>query len=544
MLRCLQRTTPLGHVRQLGGSTRAMASSSAKTTDNEITKRAVAGSFLFTIPNGDDKQARVALFRRSAKVRTYQHKLAPCSGSVEEDDANPLATALREINEETTLTESSLDLLRVGKPYSFVDEALRREWTINPFAFRLKDASEGGKGEEGIQLDWEHDGIEWFDPREVNGSDKFGGVPNLITSLRRVWPEYDLGFEAGKALTEGLQRLRDDHEHGARELATMAVTTLRDVIGLMGQAQPADERWWTNVRMVAWHICQSRPSIGASITTAIVKALDAIKMVYTTEMTTEEKTQSAVKALDEQLAQRVSTTEQIKQTFLDYIRSNVLQGKTSKDSISILTLSSSSTIAACLQATSSLDVSLDLRALESRPLYEAVTLASKLLEKAEKDSRLKITIYSDASAALAAKDIDLFLIGADRVSSAGDVSNKIGSLPALLSAKHVSPNAKVVVLTDTDKVAGPGSVEEHPSEENDPSELIRAWKGNVRGAETFEDALQNGDSRVAVKNAYFEWIPANLVDAYVTEEGVWDRERIESRSDWIGKEVKEYFEEL
>jgi len=87
-------------------------------------------------------------------------------------------------------------------------------------------------------------------------------------------------------------------------------------------------------------------------------------------------------------------------------------------------------------------------------------------------------------------------------------------------------------------------VEEHPSEENDPAELTRAWKGNVTGAETLENALKNGDSRVAVKNAYFEWIPANLIDVYVTEEGLWDREKIQRRSDWIGAEVKEYFEQL
>lgn len=129
---------------------------------------------------------------------------------MEEDDASPLATALREIQEETTLTASSLDLLRVGKPYSFSDPSIGREWHINPFGFRLKEAAEGGKGEEGITLDWEHDGIEWFDPMQVSASEEFGAVPRLVESLRRVWPEYDLGSEAGRVLTDGLQRLRND----------------------------------------------------------------------------------------------------------------------------------------------------------------------------------------------------------------------------------------------------------------------------------------------------------------------------------------------
>ena len=113
---------------------------------------------------------------------------------MEKDDANPLATALREIKEETGLDATALELLRVGKPYSFIDEAIGREWTINPFAFRLKDITESyGVGEKGIVTDWEHEGWEWYEPLQVNASEGFGGVPRLVDSLRRVWPEYDLG---------------------------------------------------------------------------------------------------------------------------------------------------------------------------------------------------------------------------------------------------------------------------------------------------------------------------------------------------------------
>ncbi|KAI1810361.1 translation initiation factor eIF-2B subunit family protein [Poronia punctata] len=506
-----------------------------------ITKRAVAGSFLFKIPNGDDKQAKVALFRRSSKVRTYQHKLAPCSGSVEKDDASPLATALREIGEETTLPPSSLDLLRVGKPYSFIDDSLRREWNINPFAFRLKDVSEGGKGEEGITLDWEHDGIEWFDPREVDGSDEFGGVPNLVTSLRRVWPEYDLGFEAGKVLTEGLQKLRDDHKHGASELAGMAVTTLRQLIVQMASSQPLDESWWYNVRMAAWHICQARPSMGAAITTAIIKALQALQDIRNSGMDGAGKTQRIIQALDRHQTQRNSMTDRIRDSFIEYLRSNISRHGITKDRVSVLTLSSSSTIATCLQhVVSTLGVTIDLRVLESRPLNEGVSLASRVLKKAEAGSDLHITLYSDASAALAAQGIDYVLLGADLISSTGDVSNKIGSLPAVLSARHVSPNAKVVILTDTGKIVGPASPVDRHSEEVDPSELSRSWKDVVEGA----DVLESGDSRVSVKNAYFERVPAEFIDIYVTEQGVWKGEQIQQQSDWIDRTVKQYFDDL
>ncbi|KAI3328738.1 hypothetical protein F4824DRAFT_482480 [Ustulina deusta] len=534
------RTTHLSYAHQMGA--RAMATSGKAAS---VTKTTVAGSFLFKIPNGDDKQAKVALFRRSSKVSTYQHKLAPCSGSVEEGDASPLDTALREIREETTLPASSLDLLRVGKPYSFIDESISREWSINPFAFRLKEVAEGGKGEEGITLDWEHEGIEWFDPMQVDGSDEFGGVPRLIESLRRVWPEYDLGLDAGRILTEGLQRLRDDHEHGARELAGIAVSTLRDVVRQMLLSHAIDESEWSKVRMAAWHICQSRPSMGAAITSAIVKALDAIRAAYTSDMAAANKPQQIIQALDQQLAQRGSMTDRICQSFTNYIRLNVLRGGEPKSTISVLTLSSSSTVSSCLsRAVSTLGVGLDLRVLESRPRFEGVTPVSRILQDPASGSDLNLTLYSDASAALAARGVDIVLLGADRISSAGDVNNKIGSLPAVLSARYVAPNAKVLVLSDTEKIASPGSMEEHGSEENSPAELSRAWKGTVEGAQVVEDALSRNDPRVAVKNAYFEWVPAGLVDAYVTEEGLWNTEQIQQKSKWIGNEFEQYFKGL
>lgn len=54
----------------------------------------------------------------------------------------------------------------------------------------------------------------------------------------------------------------------------------------------------------------------------------------------------------------------------------------------------------------------------------------------------------------AAQDIDvLLLLGADRIGSDGSISNKIGSLPATLNVRQVSPSAKVVVASEIYNVA-------------------------------------------------------------------------------------------
>jgi len=54
-------------------------------------------------PQNDDY--RVALFRRCATMPTFPGRWAGISGSIEDDDGNPLEAALRELREETNLSE-------------------------------------------------------------------------------------------------------------------------------------------------------------------------------------------------------------------------------------------------------------------------------------------------------------------------------------------------------------------------------------------------------------------------------------------------------
>lgn len=105
--------------------------------------------------------------------KSPRHRWAVVSGSIDPEDPSPQAAAWREIREETTLTPSSLELMRQGKSYVLPDESIGREWTIYPFAFRLKEAGEGGRGEEAIELNWEHDTWAWYDPFEVEDQGKF-----------------------------------------------------------------------------------------------------------------------------------------------------------------------------------------------------------------------------------------------------------------------------------------------------------------------------------------------------------------------------------
>ncbi len=480
-----------------------------------------------------------------------RHHLAPISGSIEASDPSPLAAAWREISEETTLTPASLVLLRQGKSYTFSDPSVRREWTIFPFLFRLRIPAD----EQRIHTDWEHEAWGWHDPDAViqDATGSLRGVPRLAESLRRVWFETDLGPKAGRVLSEALRKLTHDHESGARQLAGVALQTLREVAAELDAPEddPAGE-WWIKVRFSAWHLWKNgRESMGAAIMSTLLAALAGIEQ--TTKRRVGSWRDAVLHELDARIAARQASAESVSQAFATYLATTHPSKLSSNEPISILTLSESSTIRQGLRhAALTSGFTLDLRILESRPLYEGVSLAGALagdLALGSVPAPHSVTLYSDASAALASAGLDVVVLGADRIAASGAVSNKTGSLPAVLGAKHVSPTVKTVVLGDTDKIAPPGRPEDHVIEDNDPSQISRAWEAESNSKRIHEAAAmlrdaRNANVKIETRNVFFEWVPANLIDAYLTESGEWTVRQIAEHSEKLEAEEKRLFGDL
>lgn len=459
---------------------------------------------------------------------------------MEPSDASPLKAAWREIQEETKLTPKLLRLRRQGKPYSFIDAALRREWTIYPFAFELAPS---GEGEVEITTDWEHEGWDWFDPRSVKDDESFGGVPNLATSLRRSWFEYDLGDGAGGVLARGLEALQRDRQSGAAVLAMKALGVLGDVmVALEGEK----EEWWRNVRMGAWHLAKNgRESMGAAILNATLACLREVETEILPRW-------DSLKRLEREDAiwdiiakygeRRQPLKDAISRSFSAFLQANCSPDRP----VRVLTLSSSSTIAKSLSdALHFSGFALDIRILESRPLFEGAAMAAEIadgmdgLAGAEGPGDNRVTVYTDAQAALAAQEVDLVLLGADIVSAAGDVCNKAGSLPAVLSAKHVSPGAKVVVVADRDKVWHRAAPE---PEEGWRGEVTDTWR-RVEGAAEAGRSIRYEHPRAGeVRNFYFEWVEAGLVDHYVTEEGEMSKGDVGALAKEVEKTEAHFFD--
>lgn len=453
------------------------------------------------------------------------------------------------------MTPQDIELWRQGKPYSFSDPSIGRQWTVHPFSFRLKGRKEGGKGEAAIKIDWEHEEWKWYDPKEVVDDDQFGGVPRLVESLRRVYFELDMNEKASSALQSGLEQLKTDHSSGSHELTTLALKAFRDVlVHLQG-----DPNWWATTLMTAWHLWKNgRESMGSATLNAFLGVLADIDNIKTRGP--EYQWDRILTAVYHHLERRRETASHIKEAFNVYLHSDFLPKIQTwgKDKITLLTLSASSTIRnSILDAFISLPVShLDLRILESRPLFEGASMAASLLLEFESKfppssgKHLQISVYTDAAAALAAKDVDFVLLGADRISSSGSVSNKTGSLPAVLCAKHISPEAKVLVFSGLEKVAEPGAEDDHQPEENDPMEVISPWVDTgVKGVGTLQERIrgtkkESSSCVVEVKNVYFEWVDANMIDAFITEEGAMGATDIHNKALEVQRKADKYFGSL
>lgn len=333
----------------------------------------------------------------------------------------------------------------------------------------------------------------------------------------------------------GAQDLKTDLTNGSRVLATKALQTLHDALQSTQQAQTNRDQLWTDLRIAAYELSEARPSMSAAITSALVQALNAIRR----------SDGDAKSVLTREIAERRRTGEQIAEHFVDFLKEygKETSRHASSAPLNILTLSLSSTLRECLfQAIRKMEnARFNVRILESRPNCEGADFAVSLLKEfptEARDKRLLVEVAPEAYICAIARDVDILLLGADRISANGDVSNKVGSFMSALCAKSVSPFVRVVVVSDSDKIARSGS-DIGNSEESGPSkELMSAWKEETRDAAV---RLERSSS-LRICNTYFEWVPMNFIDLYLTEEGSMHLPEVAEKSKEKGRLEDELFD--
>ncbi|WP_439028585.1 NUDIX domain-containing protein [Haloarchaeobius sp. DT45] len=335
-------------------------------------------------------EGSVLVLRRSDAVGTYTGQWGGVSGFAEGD---PDEQVLVEIEEETGLAESAVDLVGTGLPVRFTDETLDRDWVVHPYLFDCETQD--------VELSDEHDEYEWIPPTEIPRRD---AVPELWTAYQRVAPT--------------VRSITADDQHGAAYLSLRALEVLRDRAGILVQEGADDDEAWDELADLGERLLRARPSM-AVLKNRVNRALSsADRSAASVEQYAIDGIRRAVTA-DTDAA----------------VRAGALVGGRS-----VLTLSHSGTVLRALRDGDPTEVFV----AESRPGREGITVAESLLDE------YPVTLVTDAGVAhtLATEDVDAVLVGADTVLPDGTVVNKTGTRGAALAAAHEEIPLYVVAATD------------------------------------------------------------------------------------------------
>lgn len=163
---------------------------------------------------------------------------------------------------------------------------------------------------------------------------------------------------------------------------------------------------------------------------------------------------------------------------------------------------------------------LSVLADETRPFLQGARLTCWELMQ----DRIPVTLIADGVGPLLMSrgEIDLVIVGADRVAANGDTANKVGTYPlAALAQRHGIPFYVACPLSTIDLSIDHGGL--IPIEERGREEVIGF--GTMRWA----------PEGVQVRNPAFDVTPAQLVTALITERGVIhrpDRAKLRALFDW------------
>ncbi|KNG87819.1 translation initiation factor eIF-2B subunit family protein [Aspergillus nomiae NRRL 13137] len=491
-----------------------------------------------------------AQVRKSDRVPLPCGSLEPLLGVIEDNNSSPEDTAWKTIKKQTTIPPSSLSVLRYGKSFLSETSSIGQRCLFYPFAFHLNTLSGLSTDVDNTRLDRSICGWNNHEPNVYDSMDGhyFG------QGLRKVWFEIDLGPTPGKVLASGLKQLQHDHESGARKLAAVSVNILRAVVAHLDDPITLSGPWWQKARMTAWHLWKNgRQSMDAAILSFLLMTLTEIETLLLTLGPEEPCDKRQVSELFDRIQKKIRSYKlRLSYNFGSYAMSKISRAGCIPKHLTIITLSASCTIRECITQLVRISGvrSVEIRVLESRPLFEGVSLASSILEHLEKEPnspKVDVSIFTDASVALAAQNADFLLLAADRIAADGSVSNKTGSLPAALSVRHVSPSADIIVVSELDKVAMQScDTEAHTMENNESSEVVDAWQQSetVKGLGVIEQKIQRKGRQVTVNvpNVYFEWVPPTLIDAYICEDGVKLPSDFRNRSQWIKEQCERYFD--
>ncbi|ESP87271.1 NUDIX domain-containing protein [Candidatus Halobonum tyrrellensis] len=335
-------------------------------------------------------RGEVLLVRRSDAVGTYRGRWGGVSGYVEGDPDDALDDARREVREEAGVETSALTLVRAGETVAVDDE--EGSFLVHPFLFDCASRE--------VCRNEELAAHEWVQPTAMPGRRT---VPKLWAAYRAVGPT--------------VASVRDDRTHGSAYVSVRALETLRDTAA---DAAIAGDPW-ESVADTARALRDARPGMTA-LSTRVNRVMSE---AYRTPAAVRDRAVAAVETAVEADDRAAGAVR------------DLLSG-------TVLTLSRSGTVSAALDGHDGA-----VLVAVSDPGGEGRGVATRL---AGADREVTLLPDSAVAAALAERDVDAALVGADAVLPDGSVANKVGTRGLALAAAR--EGVPTYAVTARDKVRG------------------------------------------------------------------------------------------
>jgi len=151
---------------------------------------------------------------------------------------------------------------------------------------------------------------------------------------------------------------------------------------------------------------------------------------------------------------------------------------------------------------------------ETRPRSQGARLTA--WELAQEGVRHAVIVDNATGHYMRTGEVDMVIVGSDRIAANGDVANKIGTFSSAVVAKRMGIPFYVAAPTTTIDPDCP-SGEEIPIEERDQDEVRYAWGWSDDGAFT---RVRTVPEQSMGRNPAFDVTPAELVAGIITEKGI------------------------
>ncbi len=158
---------------------------------------------------------------------------------------------------------------------------------------------------------------------------------------------------------------------------------------------------------------------------------------------------------------------------------------------------------------------------ETRPLLQGARLTA--WECLQQSIPHKIICDNMAGKLMQQKEVDIILVGSDRIAANGDFANKIGTYSlAVLAKYHNVPFYVVAPHTTIDADCQSGAL--IPIEERSPSE--------VKGVSGSFGSCNWAPKESEVYNPAFDVTPAELVTGWILDTGIFSRQDVQHKGWW------------